>query len=132
MINETPLNESAINGVSLSQTGLTATAIVEITAVASPTPPILLPITDPRKILVFTVEIYPSFIPDRVLLSDAILSEGDDTLTSEAGDALAPDETGELDPSMIILPYSRGIEIGSEDGGTIISEDGRRVLVEGS
>jgi hypothetical protein len=88
MINQGPINAGPINGLSAAQGGLSARAVISIAGIARPVPPFLSLVTDQRRILVFTVEVYPSFIPDRSSDEPALALESGELWSTEGGDLI--------------------------------------------
>jgi len=93
LINQAPINAGPINAVTAAQggAGLSISARFEIVASVRPVPPLFSMLMDQSQTLVFTVEIYPAFIPDRVVEAPNLTGEGGGLLVTEGGRPIGVD-----------------------------------------
>jgi len=64
---------------------------VEVVGFARPVSPLFDLLMDQSQILVFTVEIYPAFIPDRAVETPSLTSEGGGLFVTETGTPIGID-----------------------------------------
>jgi hypothetical protein len=72
-------------GLSMRATGYASCALVV-------TPPLLALVTDTRRQIVFTVEIYPGLLTERITSSARLLTEDGGALLTEGGDPFAVED----------------------------------------